>query len=128
MLPFLRNDILFLLIRVSDNRKKAEMRSYEDSSKSKKSIASMIETKGNNSSNNAATKSQAAAATAKAKEAAEYGKTEAELDEETRMANLQALMSKRGKKGNKRQHVYSLKMRKKSGNSNLGTAFLVKSG
>ena len=53
----------------------------------------MIETKGNSKSGGNNTQA------AKAKEAAEYGKTEAELDEETRMANLQALMSKRGKKG-----------------------------
>ena len=96
-------DILFFSsfsARASDNRKKSEMRTYEDSSKSKKTIASMIETKGGN--NNPA----AASAKAKAKQAAaEYGKTEAELDEETRMANLQALMSKRGKKG---IHTYIL--------------------
>lgn len=84
--------------RTSDNRKKSEMRTYEDSSKSKKTIASMIETKGGKSQQSGGVKNKEVAA-AEEKAAADYGKTESELDEETRMANLQALMSKRGKKG-----------------------------
>ena len=52
-------------MKVAENRKKTEMRSYEDSAKSKKTIASMIENNNQNNQQQASSSSGGAKASAK---------------------------------------------------------------
>ena len=87
----------------TDVRKKNEMRSFDESAKSKKSIGSMIEN--NKTREGAAGGKKKGVNFREADEAEEEAKAameaeeDAGLDEETRMANLNALKSKIGKKG-----------------------------
>jgi signal recognition particle receptor subunit alpha len=83
--------------KMSETRKRSEMRSFEDSAKSKKTIASMIE--GNNNKEN---KNQQANKKNKNEESTvDDVAEEPELSEEARQANLNALKMRKGpgKKG-----------------------------
>ncbi|TRY64029.1 hypothetical protein TCAL_06273 [Tigriopus californicus] len=84
----------------SENRRKTEMRTFEDSSKSKKSIASMIEKK-DGPGRGSHKRGEDQEATANGLNSSSVDDNKNELDEETRMANLSALQKKLVKKGNK---------------------------
>ena len=91
---------------VKDQKAKEEndkkMRTFEESSKAQKTIASMVINPTNNNSKKAkAVKPSAAPAAPEPIQDPDYGKTEAELDEERRQKNLEKFISKNTKKGGK---------------------------
>jgi len=101
-----------------------KMKTFDQSTKSKKTVASMIENPTNNNSkkNKQANNKQAAEGAAAAPAAAEaqavvsedpdYGKTEAEIEEERRKANLERMIAKASKKGGSKAGVKSPKAEK----------------
>lgn len=85
----------------AENRKKTEMRTFEDSSKSKKSIASMIEKKDGPAKGPNTNKRGENGEAVHSANSSSVDDNKNELDEETRIANLSALQKKLAKKGNK---------------------------
>lgn len=83
----------------AENRKKTEMRTFEDSSKSKKSIASMIEKKDGPAKGPNTNKRGENGEAVHSANSSSVDDNKNELDEETRIANLSALQKKLAKKG-----------------------------
>lgn len=98
--------------KVFENKKKTEMRSYEDSAKSKKTVASMIENNNSKEAKRVTAKQQTSpkANGGSQSRAVDMTDENGDIDEETRLANLNALKLKKGggvKKGMLNVHGFS---------------------